>query len=258
MVEITKLFSKIIVGGGMLTLALSLNVLYAWTAPSDDAPGGNFSSPVHAGTASQVKPAALSVNALGVFGNSYIQGDLGVGVVSPQYQLDLNGGATGIRFPDGSVQTSASGAGMSSVVALSYLAPANTGYVAAPAGWNTMPLNTEVDPAGIATLSSNQFTLSAGTYEVIGYMAHGGRMSVSDAPRVRLQNITTGATVLWGQSAYETDESSGGTGTTNIIGIVTITAGNSYALQVYGGGWYYVFPSTDPTTQVALILKKIL
>lgn len=253
------IISKCIIGTGAVAFALSLNYLYAWTAPGANPPSGNVAAPINTGTTAQVKNGGLSVNALSAFGDAYVQGNLGVGVASPQYQVDLYGGATGIRFPDGSVQTTAGAGGSSSAVVFSYQAAANAGYVAAPAGWSTAPLNTEVDPSGIGTLSSNQFTLSAGTYEVVGYMSHGGRVSVSNPPRVRLQNITTGTTVLWGQSAYETDESSGGSGNTNLMGIVTITAGNTYAFQMNGGagGGYYVFPSTDPTTQVSIIFRKI-
>jgi hypothetical protein len=47
------------------------------------------------------------VNAISVFGNGYVQSNLGVGVTTPNFQLDLNGGvgaSKGVRFPDGTIQ----------------------------------------------------------------------------------------------------------------------------------------------------------
>lgn len=66
-------------------------------------------------------------------------------------------------------------------------------------GWRTRVLNTEVEDAGgHASLSSNQITLAAGTYQF--------HLLVADVnttgSRVRLQNVTDGATVLQSMSGY--------------------------------------------------------
>lgn len=102
----------------MLTIALSINYLYAWTAPSANPPNNNVTSPLNTSAVAQTKSGALGTGAFSAFGSAYIQGNLGVGVVSPQYQIDLNGGSgvsAGIRYPDGSIQTTAGG-GASCVV----------------------------------------------------------------------------------------------------------------------------------------------
>jgi len=118
-----NLFYKIGLGAGILSLALGMNYLYAaWTAPTAPPPGGNVSAPVNIGTTAQVKNGSLSVNAFSAFGSAYVQGKLGIGVVSPSYKVDIGGtpGTDGIRFPDGTVQTSAGGgAGSSTVTSLS-------------------------------------------------------------------------------------------------------------------------------------------
>lgn len=67
------------------------STLQAWTAPSASAPSGNVAAPINVGTTDQVKNAGLSVNALAVFGNEYVQNALGIGTVSPQVALDVNG-----------------------------------------------------------------------------------------------------------------------------------------------------------------------
>ena len=65
--------------------------------------------------------------------------------------------------------------------------------------WRTRPLNTEVaDPDGIVSISSNQFTLQAGTY-LIEWRMPGYNCETWQS---RLQNITDGSTVGQGESHY--------------------------------------------------------
>lgn len=70
---------------------LAASLLSAWTGPTATAPGGNIAAPINVGTTDQIKNAGLSVNALTVFGSSYIQSKLGIGVVSPVVALDVAG-----------------------------------------------------------------------------------------------------------------------------------------------------------------------
>lgn len=94
--------------------------------------------------------------------------------------------------------------------------------------WQTRTLNTEVsDPDGICSLSSNQVTLSAGTYECfISCPAFG-----VERHQARLQNVTDATTVIVGTSAYCT---SNGTATGQSASIVVgrFTIGASKALEV--------------------------
>lgn len=48
----------------------------AWTGPTSAPPNNNVSAPVNVGTTDQVKNAGLSVNALAVFGNSAMTGNV--------------------------------------------------------------------------------------------------------------------------------------------------------------------------------------
>ena len=74
--------------------------------------------------------------------------------------------------------------------------------------WQTRDLNTEVADVGEhASLSSNQFTLDAGTYEA-WWRAPGYRVN---GHQTRLQNVTDGTTIKEGStSAAEFEDSSAG------------------------------------------------
>jgi hypothetical protein len=87
-----KIITKTIVLLAVLTLALSVNYIFAaWTGPTEAPPGGNTPTPVHIGTTAQVKDGGLSLNALSVFGGGYFQGKVGVGVVTPTQDLEVAG-----------------------------------------------------------------------------------------------------------------------------------------------------------------------
>lgn len=50
--------------------------VFAWTGPSSAPPNGNVDAPVNVGATDQVKNAGLSVNALAVFGDSAMTGNV--------------------------------------------------------------------------------------------------------------------------------------------------------------------------------------
>jgi hypothetical protein len=92
--------------------------------------------------------------------------------------------------------------------------------------WRTRDLNTEVtDTGGNCSLSSNQFTLAAGTYEiwaaVPGFNVY--------RHQARLQNVTAGTTLLTGSS-----ETAGATDTTVTRSFVVgrFTVAGSQALEI--------------------------
>jgi hypothetical protein len=65
--------------------------------------------------------------------------------------------------------------------------------------WRTRDLNTEIaDPDGIVSISTNQFTLAAGTY-LIKWIAPS---CYSNLNQTRLYNVTDAAEVAVGMSAY--------------------------------------------------------
>ena len=99
-----------------LTVALSLNYLYAWTGPTGTAPNNNVNLPINTGTATQVKDGNISVGAaangsttLGfiAYGAAATKGWQRIGgTAAPTQLLDLSGtaGVDGIKFPDGTTQ----------------------------------------------------------------------------------------------------------------------------------------------------------
>ena len=69
-----KIITKTIILLAVLTLALSVNYIFAaWTGPTEAPPGGNTPTPVHVGTTNQVKDGGLSLDALSVFGRGWFQ-----------------------------------------------------------------------------------------------------------------------------------------------------------------------------------------
>lgn len=64
--------------------------------------------------------------------------------------------------------------------------------------WQTRTLNTEYDPSNIVTLSSNQFTLAAGTYRI---RAHAPAYK-TDGHMAKLRNITAGSDTFLGSSEF--------------------------------------------------------
>lgn len=98
-----------------------------------------------------------------------------------------------IHFGDSTSQTTAAtgGAHVSSAIVADYRDSDNGGTFSSGA-WRTRTLNTEIaDPDGIVSLSSNQFTLQAGTY-VLKYSAPAYQV---DDHQVVLYNSTDSAYV---------------------------------------------------------------
>jgi hypothetical protein len=75
----------------MLGLSIGASYVFAWTAPTQPPPNGNVPAPINVGSAAQVKDGGLGVNAISVFGNGYVQGNLGVGVTIPTHALEVAG-----------------------------------------------------------------------------------------------------------------------------------------------------------------------
>jgi len=75
----SKYLAKFLILTIILTAALSVNYLFAaWTGPTQAPPGGNTPTPIHTGSTPQVKEGGLSVTALSVFGDGWLQGDLNI------------------------------------------------------------------------------------------------------------------------------------------------------------------------------------
>ncbi len=92
---IKNIVSKIVVGGGVLAVALSVNLLYAWTPPGSIPPNSTVSLPLNVSTVNQTKSGSLSVAALTAYGEGRFQNWVVVGntvMTSPPAQvLDVRG-----------------------------------------------------------------------------------------------------------------------------------------------------------------------
>jgi len=92
--------------------------------------------------------------------------------------------------------------------------------------WRTRDLNTEIaDPDGIVSISSNQFTLGAGSY-LIEWSAPAYAV---DRHFSRLQNITDSTTEEVGSAEYADDSNQGAT---RSFGFARITITGSKAFEV--------------------------
>jgi len=231
-----NLFYKIGLGAGILSLALGMNYLYAaWTAPTAPPPGGNVSAPVNIGTTAQVKNGSLSVNAFSAFGSAYVQGNLGIGVVSPSYKVDIGGtpGTDGIRFPDGTVQTSAGGGGTLTMSFSKYMQVQHRVTVdyTLTAGWITHTINYDVENSiSGASRSGNQIILPAGTYYADG---DASAFSTSRVKNV-LYNVTDGIYTLIGPTGKPNGGSSDNGGdSSQIAGKFIITGTKTFEFRTY-------------------------
>lgn len=96
--------------------------------------------------------------------------------------------------------------------------------------WRTVTLNTEVvDTGGIGSLSSNQVTLPAGTYEVFGAVVYGSP-AAGGTTRARIYNVSDTAEIIQGPHV------TAGTGNTTfftVFGSFTLTGTKIIELQAY-------------------------
>jgi len=93
--------------------------------------------------------------------------------------------------------------------------------------WRTRDLNTELsDEDGIVSISSNQFTLAAGSYCIIfSAQAH-----QSNSHQTRLYNATTSANVQFGQAMYG-GATTGATTASRGVARVTISGSTVFEIQ---------------------------
>lgn len=99
---------------GVISMSLAGAYLtIAFTGPTQAPPGGNVPAPLNVGPLSQSKIGSLILNTGGAGAGLIVQhGNVGIGTTEPTARLHIAGtpGADGIRFPDGTLQTTAAGA----------------------------------------------------------------------------------------------------------------------------------------------------
>ena len=93
--------------------------------------------------------------------------------------------------------------------------------------WRTRDLDTEIaDPGSIVSISSNQFTLGAGSYLIeASATAHDVNRHIA-----RIYNATSSSVVAIGQPNFG-DTSGNGTGPSIVVARVTITGSTAFEIQ---------------------------
>ena len=93
--------------------------------------------------------------------------------------------------------------------------------------WRTRDLNTEIaDPDGIVSISSNQFTLGAGSYLIEA----SAPAFDCDRHQLRIYNATTSAVVQYGTNCHQDDTDSVQT-IAPVVGRVSITGNTAFEIQ---------------------------
>ncbi len=97
-----------------LIVLFAASQVSAWTAPTGTPPANNVVSPLNIGTAGQSKAGGLILNSGGAANGLLVQsGNVGIGTLTPSAKLQVNGqifsSSGGIKFPDGTTQTTAVG-----------------------------------------------------------------------------------------------------------------------------------------------------
>ena len=90
--------------------SLGLGIAFAWTDPTGAPPTGNVLTPINRSASSQVKDGGFWAGSLGVSNGLVVEaGNVGIGTIAPTAKLEIAGtpGVDGIKFPDGTVQTTA-------------------------------------------------------------------------------------------------------------------------------------------------------
>jgi hypothetical protein len=121
------------------------------------------------------------------------------------------------------------GVGQNSFAFLSDTKAANTqGGTFTSGAWQTRTLNTEdYDPDGIVSISSNQFTLQAGTYLI---KASAPAYHV-DRHKIKVVNMTDTSDAIIGTSAYTTSATGDVQTRSFAQGIITIASAKAFEIQ---------------------------
>jgi len=178
--------------------------------------------------ADQIAIGSLYRNPTYADGTLYVSGNVGIGTTSPNSSKGTAGyvDAKDVYLRDVSKWASEGGATPYALLNDQKADGTNSGQFVS-GDWRRRDLNTKVnDGDGIVSLSSNQFTLQAGTYRI---HARTPAYNVS-THKARLQNVSDGYTVIWGTNAYLSAGSPGQFWSV-VVGEFTISSAKTFELQ---------------------------
>ena len=127
-----KDFLKISQGFILGIVAVLAASAIAWNGPVSNPPNYNTYTPINVSVTSQTKSGALWAGSFLTEGGGYFGGNVGIGTASPTAKLHIGGtaGTDGIRFPDGTIQTTAASAGAPTGAVLAF------NLSSCPSGWS--------------------------------------------------------------------------------------------------------------------------
>lgn len=108
-------------------------------------------------------------------------------------------------------------------------AAGSAGGATVAGAWTDHALQTEVDEAGLLTLSGNQITLKPGRYNVTGW----AMCYKTDGFKCRLRDTLNAATVFVGSAEYNSNSSATANTKSVFAGPLEITKPTTYKLQYY-------------------------
>ncbi len=134
-----------------------------------------------------------------------------------------------LKYWNGTTWAAISGAASYTVAVIGHVLAAGTsGGSIITGSWITRPLNTEIsDASAIVSISSNQFTLAAGTYEIEAdspIFAGGSHQS-------RLYNVTDATVTAAGSAEFSTASTPFGQTSSKIKTVVTISGSKAFRIE---------------------------
>ncbi len=187
--------------------------------------------PTGAGSTGATGPTG-SAGATGATGPTGATGAGATGPTGPTGSAGATGatgptgtGSTGVTGPTG--PTGSGGSGASYAVIVDQKTAGTDGGSSSTGSYLTRDLNTEQsDIDGIVSISSNQFTLQAGTYVIVASApCYAGQRN-----KIRLRNITDSSTAIVGSSEYG-DAGSAHQVRSTLYGVIVIAGAKAFEIQ---------------------------
>jgi hypothetical protein len=151
----------------------------------------------------------------------------------PASDLTQSGAATGdVLQWNGTAWVPTAASSLKFVVLKDVKASGTNGQTLTRDAWNTRHINTEeTDTGNICTLNNNQFTLPAGTYQILADITSGTNNSTRQSI-FKLRDVTSSSDVFYGIN-YALNVAASNSAMVSLNGIFTITASTTFEILEY-------------------------